>query len=141
MSNTGVSDRVTHETRSRVMATVRSKNTRPETALRKLLHGEGFRYRLYRKDLPGKPDVVLPKYKMALFVHGCFWHGHDCKAFRMPASNVEYWAHKIERNRERDRAAQEELTKQGWRVRTVWTCSFGKETLSIIRELRQLREG
>jgi DNA mismatch endonuclease (patch repair protein) len=123
------------------MAAVRSKNTRPEMALRKRLHAEGFRYRLYRKDLPGNPDIVLPKYRMAVCVHGCFWHGHDCKDFRMPASNVEYWTRKIERNGERDRAAQEELSKKGWRVKTVWTCRFEEETLAILAELRQLREG
>ena len=111
------------EVRSQVMSRIRSKNTRQEVWLRKGLFAEGFRYRLHRTDLPGKPDIVLPRYGAAIFVHGCFWHGHDCHLFRMPASRTEFWRAKIEANRERDDRNIRELRERGWRVLVVWECA------------------
>ncbi len=107
------------------MAQVKSENTSPELAIRKLLHRLGFRFRLHRKDLPGKPDIVLPKHKTVIFVHGCFWHGHlGCKRASRPTSNTDFWNKKLDRNIERDRAAREELEKIGWRVMTIWECEI-----------------
>src|SRR4051794_3884401 len=95
-------DKVNTETRSRIMARVRSKNTGPEMMVRKRLFNRGFRYRLHSDKLPGKPDLVFPKYRAVIFIHGCFWHGHNCVRIRQPASNVDYWSRKIERNRAND---------------------------------------
>ncbi len=107
------------------MAQVKSENTSPELAIRKLLHRLGYRFRLHRKDLPGKPDIVLPKYKTVIFVHGCFWHGHPgCKRAARPASNTDFWNKKLDRNIERDHKAREELEKLGWRVMTIWECEI-----------------
>ena len=107
------------------MAQVKSENTSPELAVRKLLHRLGYRFRLHRKDLPGKPDIVLPKYKTVIFVHGCFWHGHPgCKRAARPTSNTDFWNKKLDRNIERDRKAREELEKTGWRVITIWECEI-----------------
>ncbi len=104
------------------MAQVKSENTSPELAIRKLLHRLGYRFRLHRKDLPGKPDIVLPKYNTVIFVHGCFWHGHTgCKRAARPTSNTDFWNKKLDRNIERDRKAREELEKMDWRVITIWT--------------------
>jgi DNA mismatch endonuclease (patch repair protein) len=105
------------------MSRVRSKNTGPEIAVRRLLHGLGYRFRLHRSDLPGKPDIVLPKYKTVVFVHGCFWHRHvGCKKTTTPKSRLEFWADKFERNIERDKRNRRFLTKLGWRVLVVWQC-------------------
>jgi DNA mismatch endonuclease (patch repair protein) len=113
------------ETRSRIMRAVRSENTRPELAVRSLLHRLGFRFRLRRRDLPGKPDIVLPRYHVAVFVHGCFFHGHDCpRGSRQPQTNAEYWRQKRLRNVERDARVRLELASQGWRVLTVWECEL-----------------
>ena len=111
--------------RSAVMARVKGKNTMPELAVRKALTRLGARYRLHRKDLPGKPDIVLPGRRLALFVHGCFWHGHDCaRGARVPQQNRDYWVGKVGRNRARDVAAGEALTALGWRVETIWECEL-----------------
>lgn len=104
------------------MAGVRSKNTSPEMAVRRWLFARGYRYRLHRKTLPGCPDIVLARHKAAIFVHGCFWHGHGCAKGRLPKSRLEFWSPKIERNRSRDRDAVEALAVQGWRVLTIWQC-------------------
>lgn len=104
------------------MARVGTKNTKPELRLRKLLHRLGFRFRLHRKDLPGKPDLVLPKYSVAVFVHGCFWHGHDCRKGRLPTTNVEFWEAKIGKSRRRDAESVRKLEELGWEVWTVWEC-------------------
>lgn len=107
------------------MAQVKSENTSPELAIRKLLHRLGYRFRLHRKDLPGKPDIVLPKHKTVVFVHGCFWHGHSgCKRAARPASNTDFWNKKLDRNIERDRKAREDLERMGWRVITIWECEI-----------------
>ncbi len=106
------------------MARIRSKHTKPELAVRSLLHGMGYRFRLHRKDLPGRPDIVFLGRKKAIFVHGCYWHGHGCKIGKPPRSNLEFWVPKIERNRERDRQKRSELEQSGWRVEEVWQCEL-----------------
>jgi DNA mismatch endonuclease (patch repair protein) len=104
------------------MASVKSRNTGPEVFVRRLLHGLGLRFRLHRKDYPGTPDVVLPKHKTALFVHGCFWHGHRCPKGKLPKSRPEFWGPKIERNIRRDAETARALKRDGWRVVVVWQC-------------------
>lgn len=104
------------------MAGIKGKNTRPEIAVRKALHAAGYRFRLHRKDLPGKPDIVLPKYRTVIFVHGCFWHGHMCKNFKWPKTRPEFWREKIEGNIERDKRAVAELEQLGWNMIVIWEC-------------------
>jgi DNA mismatch endonuclease (patch repair protein) len=122
-------DTVSKEKRSEIMSKIRGKDTKPEKIVRSLLHSMGYRFRLHRKDLPGKPDIVLPKYKTVIFVHGCFWHGHDCKNGKLPKTNISYWAEKIKQNKTRDENATTELERMGWKVFAVWSC----ETLSSER--------
>lgn len=125
MTKTKSTDVFTKEKRSEVMRAVKGRDTRPEMALRKKLHALGFRYRLNVKDLPGKPDLVFPKHKTVVFVHGCFWHGHQCKrGNRQPKQNADYWKEKIARNKARDKKNAKELEKLGWRVITVWECEL-----------------
>lgn len=119
-----MADTVDGAIRSRMMAAIRGKDTRPEMTIRRGLHARGFRYRLHARNLPGKPDLVFPARRAVLFVHGCFWHGHDCPMFRWPGSRVDFWRTKIEGNRARDRAAQKALEATGWRVLTVWECAL-----------------
>ncbi len=129
------------EQRSAVMRAVKSKNTTPELAVRKAAHAAGLRFRLNRADLPGKPDLVFPASKTALFVHGCFWHGHDCpRGARIPATNRAYWQAKIARNRTRDKASLAALKKLGWRGQVIWECDTrDAAALSrlIIRKLKR----
>lgn len=126
-----MADVVDPATRSRMMAGIRGKNTKPELMIRKALHARGFRYRLHCK-LPGKPDLCLPKYKAVILVHGCFWHGHDCHLFRWPSTRPEFWREKIARNRAVDARAEEALLAKGWRVATVWECALkGRERLPL----------
>lgn len=106
------------------MASIGSKNTKPEMLLRRALHARGFRYRLHAKDLPGKPDMVFPRHRAALFVNGCFWHGHDCELFRLPATRTDFWRKKIEGNRARDDAVLALMRNMGWRVITAWECAM-----------------
>ena len=107
------------------MAAVKGKDTKPEMIVRKYLFSRGLRFRVQVRKLPGKPDIVLPKYKTAIFVNGCFWHGHEgCKYFRLPKSNVEFWKEKIERNIERDRESMQALFDLGWKVVRVWECEL-----------------
>lgn len=109
------------------MSGIRGKDTKPEVAVRRLLHAVGFRFRLHRKDLPGKPDLVLPKHRVAIFVHGCFWHGHEsCDLFRLPKSRTDFWAKKISSNRARDKRNQLQLLEEGWRIIEVWECAINK---------------
>lgn len=116
-------DTLTPEQRSERMARVRSKNTRPELIVRSVLHRLGYRFRLQRSDLPGSPDVVLPRHRCALFVHGCFWHGHaECAAGRLPKSNIDFWAKKIRSNQDRDDRVAADLRQLGWRTVVVWEC-------------------
>jgi len=104
------------------MSRVRQKNTAPEMRLRKRLHAEGLRYVLHSRSLPGRPDIAFPRYRTVVFVHGCFWHGHDCRSGRRPSTNQEYWFEKIAANQIRDARKVAELEDQGWRVITVWEC-------------------
>ena len=131
-----MADVVDPATRSRMMSGIRGKNTKPELLVRKALHARGFRYRLHC-DLPGKPDICLPKHRAVIFVHGCFWHGHDCHLFKWPSTRPEFWRAKIGRNREVDAAAQAALLAMGWRVATVWECALkgtGKLPLEIVSQ-------
>lgn len=121
-----MTDVVDAATRSRMMAGIRAKDTAPELTIRQHLHRLGFRFRLHDKQLPGKPDLVLRKHGATIFVHGCFWHGHGCPAFKWPATRSEFWRTKIERNRNNDRQHVEALRKMGWRVCVVWECSVRK---------------
>lgn len=116
-------DIVDRATRSRMMAGIRGKDTKPELLIRKALHAAGFRYRLHAK-LPGRPDIVLPKHGAAIFVHGCFWHGHDCHLFKWPATRQAFWKQKIEGNRARDARNLADLRADGWRILTVWECAI-----------------
>jgi DNA mismatch endonuclease (patch repair protein) len=115
-------DTRTPEQRRRIMASVKSRNTGPEMLVRSLLHRLGLRFRLHLKDYPGTPDIVLPKYKTALFVHGCFWHGHNCPKGKLPKSRPEFWGPKIARNIRRDAETEHALARDGWRVVVVWQC-------------------
>lgn len=115
-------DRLSTERRSWLMGRVGTKDTAPEMIVRRLLHGNGYRYRLHVGSMAGKPDIVLPSRRSVVFVHGCFWHGHGCKIGRLPKSRPEFWGPKIARNRDRDADAQRKLKGLGWRVLTVWQC-------------------
>lgn len=119
-----MADRVSKEVRSRNMAAIKGANTKPEELVRKYLFSKGFRYRKNVRSLPGSPDVVLPKYKTVIFVNGCFWHMHDCKWFKWPKSNADFWREKITKNVERDARNKEALEKDGWQVLTVWECEL-----------------
>lgn len=114
------------------MSGIRGKDTKPELLVRKALHAAGFRYRLHERTLPGKPDMVFPKYSAVVFIHGCFWHGHDCHLFRMPSTRTEFWQAKISGNVARDVRATALLRETGWRVGTVWECALkGREKLPV----------
>lgn len=120
-----MSDVFSPDKRSAVMRRVKGRDTTPELKVRKALTRLGARYRLNRRDLPGSPDIVLPGRRLALFVHGCFWHGHDCaRGARVPKANRDYWVAKVARNRARDAAAAEALAAAGWRVETIWECDL-----------------
>ena len=113
------------EVRSFNMSRIRSKNTKPELIVRKFLFSKGFRYRLHRKDLPGKSDIVLPKYKTVIFVHGCFWHGHEgCKYFVVPKTRTEWWIEKINRNKALDKNHYDNLKKEGWKIISIFECEL-----------------
>ncbi|WP_028219338.1 very short patch repair endonuclease [Paraburkholderia oxyphila] len=117
-------DVVDTATRSRMMSGIRARNTKPEKLVRSLLHRRGFRFRLDVRELPGRPDIVLPRYRAAVFVHGCFWHGHQCALFKWPATRPEFWRAKIARNRTHDAKALAALAAQGWRVAVIWECAL-----------------
>lgn len=118
-------DTLSQEQRHRNMAAIHSANTKPEIIVRKYLFSHGFRYRLNHKRLPGHPDIVLRKYRTCIFINGCFWHGHEeCRYFRMPKSNTEFWTAKINRNIQRDKRVQKELAAMGWHCITVWECEL-----------------
>ena len=108
------------------MSKIRSTNTSPEIIIRSALHKMGFRFRIHRRDLPGKPDLVFPKYHSVVFVHGCFWHQHNCKGGRLPKSRTEYWTDKFQKNADRDRVVKLELRRLGWRVFVIWECEIHK---------------
>jgi DNA mismatch endonuclease (patch repair protein) len=122
-----LADIVDAKTRSRMMAGIRGKNTTPEVRLRKALHGAGFRFHLHSAKLPGRPDIVLPRYRAAIFVHGCFWHRHDgCRNASVPKTNAAFWEEKFARNIERDATTISSLDKAGWRVAIIWECAIRK---------------
>jgi len=116
-------DVVDQATRSRMMAGIQGKNTSPELVIRRGLHAVGFRFRIHADQLPGKPDLIFPKYKAVIFVHGCFWHGHTCRYFKIPKTRTEFWVEKIGKNRRRDELQIEALRVLGWRVLIVWECA------------------
>ena len=123
-------DTFTKEQRSECMAHIRSKDTGPEIAVRKTLYGLGFRYRLHRKDLPGNPDIVLPKKKIAVFVNGCFWHQHEgCKKKSSPKSNTNYWTEKLKKNIDRQKRDIKSLENMGWKVCLIWECETKNDNL------------
>jgi DNA mismatch endonuclease (patch repair protein) len=135
-------DIVSPETRSRMMAGIRDKNTKPEMVLRKALHGDGFRYRLHDKTLPGKPDLVFPRYDAVVLVHGCFWHGHaGCKYFKIPATRRDFWLAKINANAARDTRDLAALEACGWRVAAVWECSTRHAPELVVEELKRWLAG
>jgi DNA mismatch endonuclease (patch repair protein) len=133
-----VTDVYPPEKRSAVMRRVKGKDTSPELKVRKALTRLGARYRLHRKDLPGKPDIAMPGRRLALFVHGCFWHGHDCaRGSRVPKQNRDYWIGKVDRNRARDARTHEALAALGWRVETIWECEL-KDEAALAGRLREM---
>lgn len=128
--------------RSEIMSHIRSKDTKAELIVRKYLHRLGFRFRVHDSKLPGKPDIVLPKYKCVVFVHGCFWHAHQgCKYYRDPKSNREYWIAKIQRNVERDAYVVRELASMGWRVEIIWECELKKNAENSLNDLANRIKG
>ena len=134
-------DRLTPEQRRLNMRRVRAKDSTPETIVRGLLHRAGLRFRLHCVNLPGRPDIALPRHRVAIFVHGCFWHGHDCSLFRMPMTRPEFWSAKIEGNRRRDLAAIVGLAEIGWRSLWVWECALrGKHRLPAAQLSERMAE-
>lgn len=130
-------DVVTQEKRSSMMAGIRGKNTKPETLIRKGLHKLGFRYRLHENKLPGKPDLVLPKYNAVILIHGCFWHKHNCHLFKWPSSNSTFWKKKISGNELNDIKIFERLRQKGWRILTIWECAIKGRTRVPMEEIIQ----
>jgi len=129
------------EKRSIVMSKIRSKNTKPEIIIRKALFAKGYRYRLHSKLLPGKPDIILPKYTTAIFVQGCFWHYHEnCREGRIPSSNSKFWIEKLSKNVERDLKQQRALIELGWNVLIVWECEIEKQIDQVIEKIGKLIE-
>ncbi|MDA8870746.1 DNA mismatch endonuclease Vsr [Rhizobiaceae bacterium] len=129
-----MADRISAEARSKLMGRIRDKDTKPEMIVRRLLHRLGFRIKLHRKDLSGRPDIVLLRHHKAIFVHGCFWHRHDCPRGSMPSSNIEFWEAKFARNAERDVTARQTLDVLGWKVLIVWECQT-KDMVELERRL------
>ena len=130
-----MADVVSAAVRSRMMAGIRSTNTKPELILRKGLHAQGFRFRLHDTALPGKPDIVFPRYRAVIFAHGCFWHGHDCHLFKWPSTRSEFWQQKIGRNREVDARSEAALADAGWRRAIVWECALKGRTKLPLEEV------
>ena len=127
------------EIRSKNMAAIKGRNTKPEMLVRKFLHANGFRYKLNDKSLPGKPDIVLPKYHTVIFINGCFWHGHkNCKYFVVPKTRTEWWMNKINNNIANDKKAAKALKKEGWKIIVVWECDLkkGKTLLKLVTRLK-----
>jgi DNA mismatch endonuclease (patch repair protein) len=135
-----MADVLTKEQRRYNMSRVRGRDTQAELLLRRGLHRRGLRYRLYQKDLPGKPDLVFPASKTVILVHGCFWHLHDCARFKWPRTRQAFWREKLERNRERDKAALSDLRRAGWRVQVVWECALRGPSRRPIEDVLDLCE-
>ncbi|QDI04234.1 DNA mismatch endonuclease Vsr [Xanthomonas cerealis pv. cerealis] len=135
---TRVAEKISPETRSRMMSGIRGKNTRPEIAVRSFLHRNGLRFRLHGPQLPGKPDIVLPRWNAVVFVHGCFWHGHlGCRYFKLPKTRVDFWKTKINDNSRRDSLAVDLLREAGWRVAIIWECALRDDPGHGLDELLQ----
>jgi DNA mismatch endonuclease (patch repair protein) len=140
-----MADTLTPAERSERMSRIRSRDTKPELIVRRYLHGLGLRYRLHAKDLPGHPDIVMPKYGVVVFVEGCFWHGHACQKGRVPGTNSTFWAIKVATNQARDKRNQRALRQAGWRVLRVWECQLAKrngreKTLArLVSRIRNIR--
>ena len=134
-------DIVSEATRSRMMSGIRSKNTKPELAVRRYLHARGFRYRISPRNVPGRPDIVLPRYRAAILVHGCFWHRHPgCRLATNPASNVDFWKKKFSANVARDAKVLDLLTEAGWRAIVVWECEISDYRLAAVAEQIKSRD-
>lgn len=132
-------DIVDKKTRTRMMASVKNKNTSPELHIRKALFARGIRYRLHDRKLPGAPDIVFPKYKAVIFIHGCFWHNHNCKYGRLPATNRSFWELKLRGNAERDQQIVAKLNALGWRTRVIWLCSLkNKQTFVSDKDVEEI---
>jgi DNA mismatch endonuclease (patch repair protein) len=132
-------DIVSAKVRSRMMSGIRGKNTKPELAIRRGLHAKGFRFRLHSTNIPGRPDLVFPRFHAVIFVNGCFWHQHDCHLFRMPSTRTEFWKTKIARNVQRDIEVRQTLLEQGWRCLTVWECAVkGRNRLDFNEVLKRI---
>lgn len=121
-----------------MMSGIRGRNTKPEILVRSLLHCQGFRFRLHASELPGKPDILLPRYRAAIFVHGCFWHGHDCSLYRLPGTRTDFWRDKVDRNRAADSRARDALLVADWRVAVVWECAMRGSGADPVRVGQQL---
>lgn len=132
-----MTDNVSKAQRRLNMSLIKPRDTSPEIAVRRLLHAAGLRFRLHAAALPGKPDIVLSRHRMVVFVHGCLWHWHGCKRSQMPKTNTDFWTRKIARNVERDTEHVVALRRSGWRVETVWGCHVAEDTEHIIAELRE----
>jgi len=134
-----MTDIVSAQVRSRMMAGIRGKNTKPEVLIRSGLHQLGFRFRLHARSLPGRPDLVLRRHNAAVFINGCFWHGHDCSLFRLPGTRQDFWATKITANQQRDARTIRELGQLGWRISTIWECALrGRDRIGEPAVLKQL---
>ena len=125
--------------RSEIMSKISGTETKPEILVRKYLFGKGFRFRKNDKRLPGRPDIVLPKYKTVIFIHGCFWHGHHCKAGKLPETNKEFWGNKINSNIERDKKNQHKLEKLGWKIIIIWQCKL-KNKKVVTKKLKEIEQ-
>ena len=128
-------DIVDPKTRSRMMAGIRSTNTKPELTIRRALHRKGLRYRVHSKAIPGRPDLVFPRYRAVVFIHGCFWHGHECSFFRMPSTRPDFWNSKIMTNRKRDERVRTALADAGWRQLTIWECAVRDKTPRVLENV------
>ena len=134
-----MADILTKKERSAMMSKIRSTNTKPEVLIRKNLHGLGFRYRKNQKTIEGHPDIVLKKYNALIFIHGCFWHGHDCPLYRLPKTNRKFWKKKIDVNRKRDEVVITKLADSEWRTMIVWECAIrGKKEKEVLREISKI---
>lgn len=132
-----MADNHSKEVRSMNMSHIRSKDTKPEIIVRSFLHRNGFRFRKNDKRYPGKPDIILPKYKTAVYINGCFWHMHDCKNFVWPKSNTEYWTNKLINNKNRDKKYHDQMKEKGWKVIVVWECEINECRLNrLISEIK-----
>lgn len=136
-----MADVLTSEQRQLNMSRIKGADTKPELLVRKQLFSEGFRYRLHCSELPGKPDIVLPKYRCVVFINGCFWHGHECELFKIPKTRTEFWVEKITKNKQRDTQALEKLQLSDWRICLVWECALkGKRKLQEDEITKMLSE-